>query len=124
MFREVATFEATACRAQRPGYDRERGQNNVNDHVPLRTMSKQTRSGRAGHVKEDAGLRPFFESWKTGHQYGNCSKYLPESDNRREIYRISKLNESLNISRHVRQLGRASRTDEEPNHCRDYPITY
>src|SRR5215471_16198512 len=124
MFIKMATFKATTWRAQRPRYDRERGQNKINDHMPSCTMSKQTGSSRTGHVKEDAGIRPFFESWKTGHQYGNCSKYLPKSDNGREIYRISKLNESFNISRHACQLGHAPGTDEEPDHSRDYPITY
>ena len=46
---------------------------------------------RASHVEEDAGVRPFLESWKTRHEYGNGSKHFPGSDDRKEVHWIAKL---------------------------------
>src|ERR1700733_8954403 len=49
------------------------------------------RYGGACEVEEDAGIRPFLEPWKTRHQYGNGSKYFPNSDDRKEVHRIAEL---------------------------------
>src|SRR5215510_16389793 len=101
-------LKAATWLTQRPRSDCKPGKNKVNRNVPRRTMSKHTRGSGAGHVKENAGIGPFFEPGETRRQYGNGSQHLPESDYRREICRISKMNESLDISRHLCELGHAA----------------
>ena len=75
--------------------------------MPRRSANKHPRSSRTSHVKENAGIRPFFEPRETRRQYGNRSKYLPKSDDSHEICWISKTNKTFDISRQSRELGTA-----------------
>ena len=80
---------STTWRAQRPRHQREHGERSCHDDVPLGGSGHRVRNRRPGHVEEDAGIRPFFETWTARREQNDTPEHFPEPDDPDEVQRVA-----------------------------------
>src|SRR5580658_97889 len=79
--------------------------------------------GCACEVKEDAGIRPFFEPWKTRHEYGNGSRNFPETQNGEEVHGvIEERHDAMRVDPILPNLRGAAAADKKRDKAGHCPI--
>src|ERR1700730_7439668 len=119
--------EDTALRSKRPRCNHKNSKEEANQDVECVNAvvtSRHVGCGRACHVEEDAGIRPFLKPRKTRHEQSYGSKHLPKPEDGQEVQWVAKnVHYALDVSRQMRQFRHATAPNGEHEECCGNPVT-